>query len=79
MTCTHGYTADVMCAQCSAAVGPRTFSTTPPATPHRCPVCVGSGLVSRPPGVAGDLPSFASSSFGPWPCGPCGGTGVLWR
>lgn len=47
--------------------------------PHRCPVCNGTGLVSRPPGVAGDQEEWASSSCGPYPCRSCGGSGVLWR
>lgn len=47
------------------------------SNPHRCPVCLGTKVVSRPPGVAADQP-FASTSCGPWPCGACGGTGILW-
>lgn len=46
--------------------------------PHKCPVCDGSGLVSRPPGVAADQPVFSGTSCGPWPCNACGGSGVLW-
>ena len=47
-------------------------------TPHKCPVCDGTGLVARPPGVAGDWPEWASSSCGPYPCRACAGTGVIW-
>lgn len=47
------------------------------SVPHRCPVCLGRGVVSYPPGVAAGQ-SFASTSAGPWPCQPCGGTGLLW-
>jgi hypothetical protein len=46
---------------------------------HTCPVCHGTGLVSIPPGVAGDLPTFTSTSIGPWPCRVCAGQGVLWE
>lgn len=44
---------------------------------HKCPVCNGSGLVSIPPYVAGDQPTFASSTVGPWPCRACLGLGYL--
>ena len=46
--------------------------------PYRCPVCCGSGLVSRPPHVAGDIPEWSSAEAGPWPCKACGGTGIVW-
>lgn len=39
--------------------------------PFKCPVCDGTGLVSRPPGVAGDHPTFCSDSSGPWQCRVC--------
>ena len=45
--------------------------------PHRCPICEGAGVLSRPPGVPVGQ-DFTSTSSGPWPCGACGGTGVLW-
>jgi hypothetical protein len=48
-----------------------------PLTPHCCPVCAGSGLVSRPPGVAAGQ-NFSSTSCGPWPCNACAGSGILW-
>lgn len=47
--------------------------------PHRCPCCSGSGLVSRPPWIAGDSNFWTGTSCGPWPCKACAGTGVLWR
>jgi hypothetical protein len=50
----------------------------PGRTPYRCPVCVGTGLVSRPPGVAGDQDEWTSSNAGPYPCRPCLGSGILW-
>ena len=44
-----------------------------------CPVCKGTGLVSTPPGVAGDQLYFASTSAGPWPCRVCKGKGIIVR
>jgi hypothetical protein len=46
-------------------------------TTVKCPCCNGTGLVSRPPGVAGDQMYFTSASVGPWPCRPCTGSGLL--
>lgn len=45
---------------------------------QKCPVCNGTGLVSRPPWVAGDKPVWSSTSAGPWPCKACCGAGVLY-
>jgi hypothetical protein len=47
-------------------------------TPYTCPVCRGTGLVSVPPGVAGDITYVTWSSAGPWPCRVCFATGVVW-
>jgi len=48
--------------------------------PYKCPVCNGTGLVSVPPGVAGDQPHFnCSTDCGPWPCRVCQGQGIIWR
>lgn len=44
---------------------------------QKCPVCDGTGLVSRPPGVAGDLQQWPSTGTGPYRCQACGGNGVL--
>lgn len=46
-------------------------------TPHRCPVCNGTGLVSRPPWIAGDQPTWTDTSAGPYLCNACAGTGVI--
>lgn len=43
----------------------------------KCPVCDGTGLVSRPPWIAGDQPTWSSTSCGPYPCKRCGGLGTL--
>lgn len=47
-------------------------------TPHKCPVCNGTGLVSIPPWVAGDQQFYTSTSAGPWPCKSCNGVGVIY-
>ena len=76
------------CADCKATTGgcPQHANAHPPGfsfvgnqIPHRCPVCFGAGVVSRPPGVPADQESFMSSSVGPWQCQVCKGEGVLWR
>ena len=46
--------------------------------PHCCPVCLGTGLVSKPPGIAGDQ-GWSGDSSGPFPCRACGGTSILWN
>ncbi len=71
---------DPICS-CGRPAPPPTFADR--TTPHRCPVCNGAGLVSIPPGMAGDIVDaetfVVTSEAGPWPCQPCGGAGVLWR
>jgi hypothetical protein len=55
------------------------LSTPPPASaPFRCPVCNGTGYVSTPPGVAGDIPTVSYGSTGPFFCRACGGVGIVW-
>ena len=44
---------------------------------QKCPVCDGTGLLSRPPYVAGDVEIFTSGSSGPWKCEKCDGNGML--
>ena len=44
---------------------------------QKCPVCDGTGLVSKPPWVAGDQTQWTTSSAGPWPCKRCNGIGTL--
>lgn len=57
------------------------FNTT---IPYKCPVCKGTALVSFPPGVAGDQPSFTIKETGtpmetgPWTCRACD-KGVIWK
>lgn len=47
--------------------------------PHKCPVCNGSGKVSRPPNIAGDVHSWSgSTNCGPWQCNACLGSGIIW-
>ena len=44
---------------------------------QKCPICDGSGLVSRPAHVAADQPSFGSSNAGPWACPTCNGLRII--
>jgi hypothetical protein len=46
--------------------------------PFKCPVCDGTGLVSKPPYVAGDQNEWVTSSCGPYPCHACSGSGIIW-
>ncbi|MDE2103448.1 MAG: hypothetical protein KGL39_39770 [Patescibacteria group bacterium] len=47
--------------------------------PHKCPVCDGTGLVSRPPGIPGDVTTWPSDGTYPYMCTACDGRGILWR
>ena len=47
-------------------------------TPHKCPVCDGTGLVSRPPGVAGEQREWTDNQTKPYSCRACDGKGLLW-
>jgi len=42
-----------------------------------CPVCSGTGVVSRPPGVPADQATWAGTNAGPWPCPKCNGERVI--
>ena len=53
----------------------RLFTTT---QPYKCPVCDGTGLVTRPPGLPGDQLTWESSGTAPHSCRACLGTGILW-
>lgn len=50
----------------------------PSRRPHRCPVCEGTGLVSKPPHIAGDQQTWTDSQPRPYPCQACGGSGIVW-
>ena len=50
----------------------------PDVKPHACPVCNGTGIVSRPPWVAGDQETWESGGATTWLCKACDGKGVLW-
>lgn len=45
--------------------------------PFKCPVCNGTGLVSRPPHVAGDVFVWDDNKTGPYPCKSCL-NGIIW-
>ena len=49
------------------------------ATPHKCPLCNGTGLVGRNPYIAGDVQEWSDSSSGPWQCHGCYGSGIVWE
>ena len=44
---------------------------------HKCPVCNGTGKVSRPPWIAGDVNEWASNSIEFYPCYACRGKGYI--
>ena len=46
--------------------------------PFKCPVCDGTGLVSKPPYIAGDQETWSTSQTGTYPCHACGGSGIIW-
>jgi len=46
--------------------------------PFKCPVCDGQGLVNKPPYIAGDQQTWATSETGPYTCHACGGSGIIW-
>lgn len=46
--------------------------------PHKCPVCDGQGIVSKPPWVAGDQVTWVSGGVTTYPCPACAGAKVLW-
>ena len=47
--------------------------------PHTCPVCAGTGKVSRPPWIAGDVQKWVDSTMALYDCQACQGTGILWE
>ena len=48
-------------------------------TPHKCPVCLGTGLLNRPPWLAGDQHEWSDGNTGPYECKACKGTGIIWE
>lgn len=46
--------------------------------PFTCPVCNGSKVVSRPPGVPGDVSSWSATSCVSYECPVCKGAGIIW-
>lgn len=48
-------------------------------TPHKCPVCNGTGKVSTPPHIAGDVEVYGSSNGYTWQCNACKGSGIVWE
>ena len=52
-------------------------SSAPIPVQNACPICGGSGVVSKPPGLAADINVWESSSNAGSTCNRCGGTGRL--
>ena len=46
---------------------------------QKCPVCDGTGLVSRPPLVPGDQKQWTDGGSGGYVCNRCSGTGTIWN
>jgi len=44
---------------------------------QKCPVCDGTGLVSKPPWIAGDQHTWSTTNAAPYPCKACSGSGLL--
>ena len=63
---------------------PRVVSTVeedglnPDRRPFKCPVCDGTGKVSRPPWMAGDVQGWSAADADPYECGSCAGSGIVW-
>lgn len=66
------------CPQCDGMrFGPTILG---PTQPFKCPCCDGTGKVSRPPWVAGDVLCWTDGGGGIlYACKACLGTGILWR
>ena len=48
--------------------------------PFTCPVCRGTGVVSRPPWVAGDVSTWLEANAGTlYTCRACKGRGIVWK
>ena len=45
--------------------------------PHKCPVCDGQGIVSKPPHIAGDQLTWTDNQTS-HTCHACNGAGVVW-
>jgi len=46
--------------------------------PYRCPVCNGTGMVSFPPDIPGDL-HYTTTEIKNYSCRSCNASGVIWR
>lgn len=47
--------------------------------PHKCPVCDGSGAVSRLPSQTGNQETWTDGETGGYRCNACSGTGIIWE
>jgi len=71
MTHTTGHVCEPWCVRFSQTARRR--------MPHRCPVCDGTGLTNRPPGIAEDQCTWGTSNSSPFPCFTCDGKGMIWE
>jgi hypothetical protein len=48
--------------------------------PFKCPVCNGTGIVSIPPGIPGDVAAsgYFDATGGPYTCPACTGSCLVW-
>jgi hypothetical protein len=44
---------------------------------QRCPVCEGTGVNARPPGIPATQQSWVAAHTGPYTCHVCSGAGIL--
>ena len=70
-----------LCGQChSTSACPPTINYSKQNIPFKCPVCDGSGTVSRPPHIPGDVGAWPSSGSdcALYDCHACSGMGIVW-
>lgn len=65
------------CQGTGGCVCPKVWPPPVPSKPYKCPVCDGSGKVSRPPHIPGDVASWTSNEA-VFECNTCTGSGVVW-
>jgi hypothetical protein len=70
----------ILCWQCGQVHDIGTSNMCPPPVPIRvvtCPTCNGYKTVSRPPHVAGDMPSWSGTGTELYPCPTCDARGYI--
>jgi hypothetical protein len=74
----HGLPVYDSAGNCAVCIQEVTAGVPNRVQPYKCPVCDGSGKVSRPPWVAGDVNTWTSSGTEHYECQACKGTGIIW-